>query len=203
MFASGFGLAAVEAVCAGGAVEDHDVLGLLTSLVNKSLVQVDRSCRPLPASRDNASVRQHCPGSRRRDRGGPGSSPRPPHHAGRNPCNRWVRPASSCSALGGPRSLTWRGQLALRPRPGACPSSSTLAPTCSERCGSPSSTVLRLVVLRLGLAASGGAGGRAGTPRRADLLYFALRSANAQLGPTTTSLRLRMGADRTRPVGRV
>jgi ATP/maltotriose-dependent transcriptional regulator MalT len=41
VFASGFGLAAAEAVCAGGAVEENDVLGLLTSLVNKSLVQAD------------------------------------------------------------------------------------------------------------------------------------------------------------------
>jgi predicted ATPase/DNA-binding CsgD family transcriptional regulator len=41
VFASGFSLAAVEAVCAGGEIEDHDVLGLLTSLVDKSLVHVD------------------------------------------------------------------------------------------------------------------------------------------------------------------
>ena len=41
VFASGFGLAAAQAVCAGGEIEDHDVLGLLTSLVDKSLVQVD------------------------------------------------------------------------------------------------------------------------------------------------------------------
>jgi predicted ATPase len=41
VFASGFGLAAAEAVCAGGRVADHDVLRLLTSLVNKSLVQAD------------------------------------------------------------------------------------------------------------------------------------------------------------------
>jgi len=41
VFASGFGLAAAEAVCAGGEIEDRDVLGLLTSLVDKSLVQVD------------------------------------------------------------------------------------------------------------------------------------------------------------------
>jgi predicted ATPase/DNA-binding CsgD family transcriptional regulator len=41
VFASGFGLAAAGAVCAGGEIEDRDVLGLLTSLVDKSLVQVD------------------------------------------------------------------------------------------------------------------------------------------------------------------
>jgi predicted ATPase/DNA-binding CsgD family transcriptional regulator len=41
VFASGFGLAAAEAVGAGGEIEDRDVLGLLTSLVDKSLVQVD------------------------------------------------------------------------------------------------------------------------------------------------------------------
>jgi predicted ATPase/DNA-binding CsgD family transcriptional regulator len=41
VFASGFDLAAAEAVCAGGEIADRDVLGLLTSLVDKSLVQVD------------------------------------------------------------------------------------------------------------------------------------------------------------------
>ena len=41
VFVSGFSLAAAEAVCAGGEIEDDDVLGLLTSLVDKSLVQVD------------------------------------------------------------------------------------------------------------------------------------------------------------------
>jgi DNA-binding CsgD family transcriptional regulator/tetratricopeptide (TPR) repeat protein len=41
VFASGFGLAAAEVVCAGGEIEDHHVLGLLTSLVDKSLVQAD------------------------------------------------------------------------------------------------------------------------------------------------------------------
>jgi predicted ATPase/DNA-binding CsgD family transcriptional regulator len=41
VFAGGFGLAAAEAVCAGGEIEAQDVLGLLTSLVDKSLVQAD------------------------------------------------------------------------------------------------------------------------------------------------------------------
>ena len=41
VFASGFSLAGAEAVCTGGEIEGHDVLGLLTSLVDKSLVQVD------------------------------------------------------------------------------------------------------------------------------------------------------------------
>jgi predicted ATPase/DNA-binding CsgD family transcriptional regulator len=39
VFASGFTLAAAEGVCAGGQIEHGDVLGLLTSLVDKSLVQ--------------------------------------------------------------------------------------------------------------------------------------------------------------------
>jgi len=41
VFASGFGVAAAEAVCAGGEIERDQVLGLLTSLVDKSLVQAD------------------------------------------------------------------------------------------------------------------------------------------------------------------
>ena len=41
VFASGFSLGAAQAVCTGGEVEDDAVLGLLTSLVDKSLVQVD------------------------------------------------------------------------------------------------------------------------------------------------------------------
>jgi len=39
VFASGFTLAAAEAVCAGGEIEREEVLELLTSLVDKSLVQ--------------------------------------------------------------------------------------------------------------------------------------------------------------------
>ena len=41
VFASGFTLAAAEAVCAEGEIEDRDVLRLLTSLVDRSLVQAD------------------------------------------------------------------------------------------------------------------------------------------------------------------
>ena len=41
VFASGFTIAAGEAVCAGGQIGHGDVLGLLTSLVDKSLVQAD------------------------------------------------------------------------------------------------------------------------------------------------------------------
>ena len=41
VFASGFTVGAVEAVCSGGNVARDDVLGLLTALVEKSLVQVE------------------------------------------------------------------------------------------------------------------------------------------------------------------
>jgi predicted ATPase/DNA-binding CsgD family transcriptional regulator len=41
VFASGFAVAAAEAVCSGGEIEEHEVLRLLTSLVDKSLVQAD------------------------------------------------------------------------------------------------------------------------------------------------------------------
>jgi len=43
VFASGFALTAAEAVCAGGEIASAQVLGLLTSLVDKSLVQADVS----------------------------------------------------------------------------------------------------------------------------------------------------------------
>ncbi len=41
VFSSGFTLEAARAVCAGGAVEPTDILDLVTSLVNKSLVQAN------------------------------------------------------------------------------------------------------------------------------------------------------------------
>ena len=88
VFVSGFSLAAAEAVCAGGEIEDDDVLGLLTSLVDKSLVQVDAGCRPLPAPRDHASLRRRCPRRRRRHRSGPGPPPRLLHRARQRPCDR-------------------------------------------------------------------------------------------------------------------
>ncbi len=41
VFAGGFGLDAVEAVCTGGVVEQYDVLDLLTRLIDRSLVVVE------------------------------------------------------------------------------------------------------------------------------------------------------------------
>ena len=45
VFAAGFDLAAAEAVCAGEGIDDSDVVDMLASLVDKSLVAVDRSGR--------------------------------------------------------------------------------------------------------------------------------------------------------------
>jgi predicted ATPase len=42
VFAGGFDLAAAEAVCAGDAIDEYDVAGLLGSLVDKSMVVADR-----------------------------------------------------------------------------------------------------------------------------------------------------------------
>jgi predicted ATPase len=42
VFAGGFDLAAAEAVCTGGAIEDYDVASVLGTLVDKSMVVVDR-----------------------------------------------------------------------------------------------------------------------------------------------------------------
>ncbi len=43
VFVSGFGLEAAEAVCAGGAIDDLDVIDLLTSLVDKSMIATTAS----------------------------------------------------------------------------------------------------------------------------------------------------------------
>ena len=43
MFAGGFDFAGAEAVCSGGEVEEFEVVGLLDTLVDKSLVQADET----------------------------------------------------------------------------------------------------------------------------------------------------------------
>ncbi len=194
VFASGFGLHAAEAVCAGGAVEDHDVLGLLTSLVDKSLVQVDPSCRPLPPPRDNASVRQHRPRSRRRHRGGPGPSSRPPHHAGAIHATDG-QTSELCAALAvlepdldNLRSaLDWSVQ-------------SEQFNACADLLGALGRLLRRFCGfgLRLGLAASGcwRPSLDPSAPGRPPVLCF---RSTRQLGPTGLASP-GMGADRTRSV---
>ncbi len=57
VFAGGLTLEAAEAVCAGGRIDEADVLDLLTALVEKSLVTVDAERGRYRPARDDTPIR--------------------------------------------------------------------------------------------------------------------------------------------------
>jgi predicted ATPase/class 3 adenylate cyclase len=59
VFVGGFALEAVEAVCAGGEVEEGDVLDLLTGLVDKSMITTDRGTAGVERYRTLETLRQY------------------------------------------------------------------------------------------------------------------------------------------------
>ena len=106
VFASGFTLAAAEAVCAGGEIGAHDVLGAVDLAGGQVPGPGGPRCRPLPAPRDHARLCRRCPRSRRRHRSRPGPPPRLLHRPGPGHAAEVRHQRARCRP-GAPSSPTW------------------------------------------------------------------------------------------------
>ena len=96
VFVSGFSLAGAEAVCTGGEIEGRRCPRAIDLPRGQVLGPGRCRCRPLPAPRDHAGLRQRCPRRRRRHRIGTGPPPRLLHWAGRGHATEVRHPRGGC-----------------------------------------------------------------------------------------------------------